>query len=82
MIYFKAQIQMIIMGIKISRLTTICMGFVLEVQGSLETMKLAKIATLITLAVNLFYLGYTVIWISNHGYDAFQDRWLNMLFLR
>jgi len=50
--------------------------------GSLETMKLAKIATLITLAVNLFYLGYTVIWISNHGYDAFQDRWLNMLFLR
>ncbi len=48
--------------------------------GSLETMKLGKIASLITLAVNLFYLGYTAIWISNHGYEAFQDRWLNMLF--
>ena len=33
--------------------------------GSLETMKLAKIATLITFAVNLFYIGYTAIWISN-----------------
>ena len=50
--------------------------------GSLETMKLAKIASLITFAVNLFYIGYTAIWISNHGYEAFQDRWLNMLLLR
>ena len=50
--------------------------------GSLETMKLGKIASLITFAVNLFYIGYTAIWISNHGYEAFQDRWLNMLFLR
>ena len=50
--------------------------------GALKTMKLAKIAALISLAVNLFYLGYTAIWIYEHGYQAFEDRWLNMIFLR
>jgi hypothetical protein len=45
-------------------------------------MKLAKIAAIISLAVNLFYVGYTVSWIYEHGYQAFEDRWLNMIFLR
>lgn len=50
--------------------------------GSLKTMKLAKIAAIISLVVNLFYVGYTAIWIYEHGYQAFEDRWLNMIFLR
>ena len=50
--------------------------------GSLETMKIAKIAALISLAVNLFYFGYAAIWIYENGFQAFQERWLNMLFLR
>ena len=54
------------------------MGFT----GSLETMKIAKIAALTSLAVNLFYFGYAAIWIYENGYQAFQERWLNMLFLR
>ena len=45
-------------------------------------MKLARIAALISLAVNLIYFGLAVIWIYKNGYDAFQERWLNMLFLR
>ncbi len=50
--------------------------------GSLGTMKLARIAALIALAVNLFYLGYSALWIYENGFQEFQDRWLNMLFLR
>ena len=50
--------------------------------GSLETMKIAKIAALISLAVNLIYFGYSAVWIYENGYQAFQERWLNMLFLR
>ena len=50
--------------------------------GSLETMKIAKIAALISLAVNLFYFGYVAIWIYENGFQSFQERWLNMLFLR
>lgn len=53
------------------------MGFT----GSLETMKIAKIAALISLAVNLFYFGYTAIWIYQNSYNEFQERWLNMFFL-
>jgi len=50
--------------------------------GSLETMKVAKIAALISLVVNLIYFGYTAVWIYENSYQAFQERWLNMLFLR
>jgi len=50
--------------------------------GSLGTMKLARIAALISLAVNLIYFSLAVIWIYKNGYYAFQERWLNMLFLR
>ena len=50
--------------------------------GSLKTMKLAKTAALISLAVNLCYFGFTAIWIYENGFQAFEDRWLNMIFLR
>tara|TARA_B110000967_G_scaffold204307_1_gene246556 strand:+ start:1358 stop:1669 length:312 start_codon:yes stop_codon:yes gene_type:complete len=50
--------------------------------GSLSAMKLAKIAAIISLAVNLFYFCYSAIWIYQNGFQAFQDRWLNMIFLR
>ncbi len=50
--------------------------------GSLETLKVAKIAALISLVVNLIYFGYTAVWIYENSYQAFQERWLNMLFLR
>ena len=49
--------------------------------GSLETMKIAKLAAIVSLAVNLIYFGYTLIWIYKNGFHAFQERWLNMLFL-
>jgi len=45
-------------------------------------MKVAKIAALISLVVNLIYFGYTAVWIYENSYQAFQERWLNMLFLR
>jgi len=50
--------------------------------GSLGTMKLAKISAIISLAVNLFYLAYSLILIYQNGFQAFQERWLNMMFLR
>ena len=50
--------------------------------GSLETVRVAKIAALVSLIVNLFYFGYTAVWIYENSYQAFQERWLNMLFLR
>ena len=50
--------------------------------GSLETVRVAKIAALVSLIVNLFYFGYTAVWIYNNSFQAFQDNWLNMLFLR
>ena len=49
---------------------------------SLETMKIAKIAALVALVVNLVYFGYTIIWIYKNSFEAFQERWLNLLFLR
>ena len=55
---------------------------VLGFTGSLETMKIARIAALVALAVNLVYFGYTIIWIYENSFEAFQERWLNMLFLR
>ena len=50
--------------------------------GSLSTMKLAKIAVLISLIVNLLYFIFSIIWIYENSFQEFQDRWLNMLFLR
>ncbi|MDG1793311.1 MAG: hypothetical protein P8H44_02050 [Flavobacteriaceae bacterium] len=50
--------------------------------GSLNTMKLAKIAVFISSIVNLIYFTFSIIWIYENGFQAFQDRWLNMLFLR
>ena len=50
--------------------------------GSLNTMKLAKIAVLVSSIVNLIYFTFSIIWIYENGFQAFQDRWLNMLFLR
>lgn len=50
--------------------------------GSLNTMKLGKTAAIVASTVNLIYFGYTAVWIYQNGFQAFQDRWLNMLFLR
>jgi len=50
--------------------------------GSLGTMKLARMAAFIAFAVNLFYFGYAALWVYENGVQAFQDRWLDMLFLR